>query len=223
MSVSYTRSDNNDKPVAIEIKLEKDKEMLRNRQTTSQKKLHEYIDKMFEREQREKEKLQVYLQQKKLEWLEYLEQSRKKAQERKRNKSSYNLANPQNIDENKLQRTDEFFKHLKTRDFHSRHLSSSKLEPIQISSQSKQRVKWQDSLPEQLQPNTKIGRYYSRDHLNIEKRENENGSKLKLQYYSDNHPEYKSQAKAGENPDVVNSKYSRHKKLNSRNKERQRK
>jgi phosphoenolpyruvate synthase/pyruvate phosphate dikinase len=67
MSVSYTRSDNNEKPVAIEIKLEKEKEMLRARQTTSQKKLHEYIDNMFEREQREKEKLQVYLQQKKLE------------------------------------------------------------------------------------------------------------------------------------------------------------
>jgi hypothetical protein len=102
-------------------------------------------------------------------------------------------------------------------------MSSSKLEPIQMSSQSKQRVKWQDSPADQLPSNSKIGRYYSRDHLNIEKRENSNGSKLKLQYYSDAHPEYKSQGKSGQNPDLGDSRNSRRKKLHSRNKERLRK
>ena len=71
--MSYTRSDTNSKPLALEVKLERDKlayndiERLRQKHNVSQNKLHSYIDHMFEKEKKEKQQLQRYLHQKKLE------------------------------------------------------------------------------------------------------------------------------------------------------------
>lgn len=71
VSVSYTRNDANNKQMALEIKLDKRKsskqqklEDFREKHNASRQRLHEYIDQMFEKEQREKEKMQKYLHQK---------------------------------------------------------------------------------------------------------------------------------------------------------------
>jgi hypothetical protein len=71
MSVSYSRNGTNSKTMALETKLEKDNmtkhqklEELRNKHNASKQKLHEYIDEMFEKEIRDKERMQRHLQQK---------------------------------------------------------------------------------------------------------------------------------------------------------------
>jgi hypothetical protein len=71
MSVSYSRNDSNSKPMALEIKLEKNEmtkhqklQELRNKHNASKQKLHKYIDEMFEKEIKDKERMHRHLQQK---------------------------------------------------------------------------------------------------------------------------------------------------------------
>ena len=73
---------------------------LRHKHNDSQQKLQNYLDQMFEKEEREKQKLQRYLYIKKLESLEYLKMSKLEAQEKKR--ARFSTDSGIHMDEEKL-------------------------------------------------------------------------------------------------------------------------
>jgi hypothetical protein len=131
-----------------------------------------------------KEELQLYLYKKKMECLEYLEESKKRALERRRNRPLDNAATSDEryFDEQKMKRTDEFFKSLKLKDLCPRNMSSSKLDPIKSSGNSKQRVKWKDSdSNEQYEPNNELIRSYNENAIYLDRREPFDGKKMSAQ------------------------------------------
>ena len=176
MSVSYIKPGKDERPLSIEIKMDKKLHDLRNQQTNSQKKLHQYIDQMFEMEEQKKHELQVYLNKKKLECLEYLEQTKKYKNDKKPSHNAYKDSHRKSkyIDEEKLKRTDEFFKNLKLKDIKPVNTKNQpqKLEPIRSSGNSKQRVKWKDSdSNEPLESSNNLNQSYNINPLNLEKPE----------------------------------------------------
>ena len=80
----------------------------------------------------------------KLECLEYLEQSRKRAREKQGRSSSYKSDISNWIEERKTKLTDEFFKNLKEKEEELKMLSSSKISVLNSLS-SKHRVKFSDN------------------------------------------------------------------------------
>lgn len=109
-----------------------------------------------------------------MECLEYLEESKKRALDKRRNRQLYNAATSDEryYDEQKMKRTDEFFKNLQLKDLHPRNMSSSKLDPIKSSGDSKQRVKWKDSdFNEKYESNNELIRSYNENAIYLDKRE----------------------------------------------------
>lgn len=129
--------------MAVEVNYGQENLDLREKQNVSQQKLNNYLDEMFEKEEREKLKLQQYLHQKKLESLKYLKLSKLEAQEKKQGRFSTDSGTYKG--EDKLKRTDEFFKNLQLKECNYRNLSQTKLHPVKSNGYSKNRVKWQDS------------------------------------------------------------------------------
>ncbi len=154
VSVSYTRSDTNSKPLALEVKYSKNADYqqqqfhqsiadLRERQIESEEKLHKYLNKMFQKEQRDKERQQKYLQLKKLESQEYLKLTKLEAEHRKR--SRLESGSISQIDPEKVKRTDDFFQKLQDKHLGHRNNSLPKLQSKRSKEMLKNRVKWQDS------------------------------------------------------------------------------
>lgn len=81
------------------------------------------------------------------------------------------------------QKADELFNNLQIKDIQPRNLSLSKLEPIKSSGNSKNRVKWQDSEPnELLDYNAPIAKHLSRDNLRFEQRGLPHSSHITLRH-----------------------------------------